>query len=246
MSGLTTAELRRALEVVDAAQLDQPGEPMPWTLLNGIAELVQADGVSYCEQDPYAGQGFIEQDTAGYQTDDETAAWFWSIYWDSPCAYPQRTGDRDAILSARDFLSEQQWGSDPMTALTRSQGLHDDLVMSLIPSGPLDRRLVIWRTDGPVFGERERLLLALLRPHLLALHRQVLAKQSGEGAQSLTPRQRELLRMVAAGFSNAQAARRLGISEGTVRKHLEHSYARLGVTNRVSAVAQAFPLDASA
>ncbi len=42
------------------------------------------------------------------------------------------------------------------------------------------------------------------------------------------------------GLTNRQIGRELGISEGTVRKHLEHVYARLGVTNRMSAVA-AYP-----
>jgi DNA-binding NarL/FixJ family response regulator len=43
---------------------------------------------------------------------------------------------------------------------------------------------------------------------------------------------------VAAGRSNADIARDLFVAEGTVRKHLEHSYRKLGVTNRMSAVAR--------
>lgn len=38
---------------------------------------------------------------------------------------------------------------------------------------------------------------------------------------------------MAAGLTNDQVARRLGISAGTVRKHLEHIYAKLGLDNRV-------------
>ena len=38
-----------------------------------------------------------------------------------------------------------------------------------------------------------------------------------------------------------QIARRLGISEGTVRTHLENIYARLNVSNRTAAVTRAFP-----
>ncbi|MDP9436987.1 MAG: LuxR C-terminal-related transcriptional regulator [Actinomycetota bacterium] len=51
----------------------------------------------------------------------------------------------------------------------------------------------------------------------------------------LTPREAEVLGLVVAGLTNGQAARRLGISDGTVRKHLEHAYGKLGVDNRVSA-----------
>jgi len=45
----------------------------------------------------------------------------------------------------------------------------------------------------------------------------------------LTSRHWDLLRLLAAGHTNAQAARSLGISEGTVRTHLETIYTRLNV-----------------
>jgi DNA-binding NarL/FixJ family response regulator len=46
---------------------------------------------------------------------------------------------------------------------------------------------------------------------------------------------------VAAGHTNAQIARRLSVTEGTVRKHLENIYARLHVSSRTAAVTRAFP-----
>jgi DNA-binding CsgD family transcriptional regulator len=54
----------------------------------------------------------------------------------------------------------------------------------------------------------------------------------------LTPRQKELLRLVAAGHTNTQIARRLGITEGTVGTHLENIYKRLQVSSRIVAVAR--------
>ena len=57
----------------------------------------------------------------------------------------------------------------------------------------------------------------------------------------LTPRHWELLRLVAAGHTNSQIARRLGLSEATVRKHLENIYGRLQVSSRTAAVTRAFP-----
>jgi DNA-binding NarL/FixJ family response regulator len=50
-----------------------------------------------------------------------------------------------------------------------------------------------------------------------------------------------LLRFVAAGHTNAQIARRPGLAEGTVRKHLENTYTRLNVSSRTAAVTRAFP-----
>jgi len=57
----------------------------------------------------------------------------------------------------------------------------------------------------------------------------------------LTSRQRQVLDLVAAGYTNAQIARRLGIAEGTVRKHLENIYRRLQVSSRTAAITRALP-----
>ena len=54
----------------------------------------------------------------------------------------------------------------------------------------------------------------------------------------LTLTERRVLSHVAAGRSNAQIAETLCISVGTVRKHLEHAYRKLGVSNRIGAVAR--------
>lgn len=45
----------------------------------------------------------------------------------------------------------------------------------------------------------------------------------------------EILRMVVVGRANRDIASQLVISEKTVRNHIEHIYAKTGVTNRVSA-----------
>jgi DNA-binding NarL/FixJ family response regulator len=55
----------------------------------------------------------------------------------------------------------------------------------------------------------------------------------------LTPRHRQLLDLLAAGHTNAQIARRLGLAEGTVRTHLENLYRRLQVSSRAEAAARA-------
>ena len=53
---------------------------------------------------------------------------------------------------------------------------------------------------------------------------------------TLTPREREILELVADGDTNGQIADRLWISPATVRSHLENIYAKLGVHTRTAAV----------
>jgi DNA-binding NarL/FixJ family response regulator len=54
----------------------------------------------------------------------------------------------------------------------------------------------------------------------------------------LTEREIDILRLIAKGLSNNEAARVLGLSRATVRTHLEHIYQKLEVTNRVEAVTE--------
>jgi DNA-binding NarL/FixJ family response regulator len=51
----------------------------------------------------------------------------------------------------------------------------------------------------------------------------------------LTGREVEVLRHVASGLSNRRIAELLSISEKTVRNHVEHIYAKTGVSNRTAA-----------
>jgi DNA-binding NarL/FixJ family response regulator len=61
------------------------------------------------------------------------------------------------------------------------------------------------------------------------------ATSSAEQGVHLTGREREVLRMVGDGHPNKVIARRLGISERTVKAHLTSVYQRLGVTDRTQA-----------
>ena len=59
-------------------------------------------------------------------------------------------------------------------------------------------------------------------------------------AEPLTQRELEVLQLVARGTTNREAARRLFISEASVKAHLLHVYAKLGVNDRAAAVAAAY------
>jgi DNA-binding NarL/FixJ family response regulator len=56
----------------------------------------------------------------------------------------------------------------------------------------------------------------------------------------LTPREVEVLRIVATGATNREVADRLIISEKTVARHVSNIFAKLGVASRAAATAYAF------
>lgn len=56
---------------------------------------------------------------------------------------------------------------------------------------------------------------------------------------SLSPREIEVLKLVAAGRSNREIGKELFLSETTVKSHLVHIFGKLGVKSRTSAVARA-------
>ena len=58
--------------------------------------------------------------------------------------------------------------------------------------------------------------------------------------EPLSQREFEVLELVARGATNREAAAKLFISEATVKTHLLHIYAKLGVSDRAAAVAEAF------
>lgn len=57
---------------------------------------------------------------------------------------------------------------------------------------------------------------------------------------TLSPRELQVLKLVAEGATNQVAARRLLVSETTIKTHLLHIYTKLGVRDRASAVATAY------
>jgi DNA-binding NarL/FixJ family response regulator len=78
---------------------------------------------------------------------------------------------------------------------------------------------------------------AVLSP---AVATRLLGQVQAPAMEALSPRELEVLGLIARGSTNREAAAKLFISEATVKTHLLHVYAKLGVNDRAAAVAVAF------
>jgi DNA-binding CsgD family transcriptional regulator len=245
-------DLRALAAIVSQDRPDLPdGEGLlPPSLLADLMGQIRCEGISLERYDTGRQvhrhlQGDDEDDDAGPSEDHVRV--FWTHYWDCLiCSHPARTGDLRAVVTTSDFYSARQWHSTGMyTDCIRPQGVEHHLMLALpeLPAAAAAPgryvRLVFHRCPGPDFSERDRALLVLLRPHLQQAYLDV--ERRRHPVPRLTPRQNDLLRLLAAGHTNTQIARRLGISEGTVRTHLENIYERLNVSSRTAAVIRAFP-----
>ena len=57
-------------------------------------------------------------------------------------------------------------------------------------------------------------------------------KRPSTGWESLTPTERAVVKLVAEGLTNPQVGERLFIGRGTVKTHVQHAFAKLGVNTR--------------
>jgi DNA-binding CsgD family transcriptional regulator len=232
----------------DRADLPASGG-LPESLLADLMDQIRCDEVTFVGLDSgqrtyWFGQEVPFTDKPGL-TDIHRA--YWDHYWDSQfCSYPSRTGDLHSVIKITDFYSARQWHSTGMyTDHSRLLGLEHCLMLCLPEALPRTAapgrhvRLYLDRGPGPDFSDRDRAVLTLLRPHLQQAY--LNAERRRHPVPRLTPRQTGLLRLLADGHTNSQIARRLGISEGTVRTHLENIYDRLQVSSRTAAVTRAFP-----
>ena len=91
------------------------------------------------------------------------------------------------------------------------------------------------KTESP-----QQTLTAILQVHAGQLVFPQAARRWIEGRATgapgeLTPREREVWALVAAGLTNPKIAERLGLSDNTVKFHVQHLFSKLGVKNRTEA-----------
>ena len=206
-----------------------------------LLDVIPAESVTLNELDVAGQRSVAAIELSDEDYPQEPFRQFWDHFWNSlTCCYTETIPRlRTEVMGTSDFYSDWQWHSTGIyTEVLHPAGVEKELLIPLPAPPGIARRLVFFRGPSRPFTDDERDAAVLLQPHVSrALRRQARLT----AARLLTERQAEILQLVAAGYDNTAIARRLGLSRGTVRKHLENIYARLGVSSRAAAVAGAFP-----
>ncbi len=210
MSDLLLSESdQAALRFVLAAE-PVAGQPLPaYGVLERLAALVRCDAIGAALAGP---DGYVVDEVELPNGHNGTPG-------DSGCDGPFRIG-------------VVHWTTVPGHARRiRADGRSDSLAVGFRTGR--DRVVQVWwdRRTGE-FSDRDVAVLTMIAP---AVQRLVRDAATQALPASLTARERRALMLVAAGFSNLEIAHRMDVATCTVRKHLEHSYRKLGVTNRLAA-----------
>ncbi|GII23691.1 response regulator [Planosporangium mesophilum] len=112
------------------------------------------------------------------------------------------------------------------------------LLKNVPPSDLLSAIRAVASGDAVVAPSVTRRLLDTVMPHLPTTGGE--PRKSPPELERLTTREREILREVAAGLSNAEIAERLVLSEATVKTHVGRVLNKLGLRDRVQAVVYAY------
>jgi DNA-binding CsgD family transcriptional regulator len=242
---MTDSDVRALLAVFEPCRPAEADDIFYADVLVGLRELIPCDDITFQLMDvaeqrlrllAVTDEGVLREDLVGMT--DELTTLFWQEFWEEDgCAGPVATGDYSTLLHHAELTRTRAYDNSPLGSAFGALGVNDEVLVPMTPLGGSDRRLLLFRgADSPDFSEREKAMLALVRPRLAELHTRRDRELRGE--PNLTPRQWEVLRQVATGASNTQIARALGLSEATVRKHLENVFMRLGVQSRTEAVAR--------
>ena len=232
----TDRDLHGALSVVAEAAAPGDGGPFALPLLERLSELIGADhALAYIEYDLALhawGPASVEHPVVVYPPVDASSCRFNPLHEGS-------VGDSEEPLTLSDFLTVRSRVRNPFfQEVLRPAGIEHELKVFLPAAPGTTYEFDFTRGPRSDFGDRERALLVLLRPHLARLRDRW---EQSIDADILTPREREIIRHVAAGLTNREIAGQLVVSTNTVRSHLDHIYEKLGVHTRTAAVAAATP-----
>ena len=125
---------------------------------------------------------------------------------------------------------------------------HDDYVFDALRSGASGFLLKNAPPEDLIRAVRivasgDALLAPSITRRVIAEYARRPPRATDNQLELLTERELEVLRLIATGKSNAEIARQLFLGEGTIKTHVSHMLAKLGLRDRVQAVVYAYEHD---
>jgi len=208
--------------------------PMSGAGTQALLSLIEQDWDTFVESATHAWLGWPD-DTEGRLAAD----------WFRTATSPAIARETMRVASGVDVTAEAARVSCPVLVLHRADAPVIPLSMSqeLADAIPGARLEIVPGRSASLFFERtdevaDRLVEFTLRPSADAVTRLSRARRvRAEGA--LSPRESEVLRLIATGASNGRIAADLGLSINTVERHVSNVYRKLDVGGRSEATALA-------
>jgi DNA-binding CsgD family transcriptional regulator len=237
MGRVGEADLARVTRFLASARAGDVSDPLPVRTLTELRDLIGADDAEYFEL-RRADRGVVAhsqtESVEPNTVDDEVLR---HHGWQNPLGW-RRWGPSDGPMRLSERISRR--------ALERLEFWHDflrphgltDLAKVWLHSGTESAAcLQLWRRGG-AFSEREEDILGVLHQHLIRLRSEAVARRAipADVVATLTRREAEVLTWAIGGASDAEIGARIGCSEATVGKHLEHAFEALGVHSRAEAL----------
>jgi DNA-binding CsgD family transcriptional regulator len=242
---LASSDYRRMLDFLRVALENEGHDPFPEPVLAALRVLIPSASAAYMTWDDRRSSLQLAAEEPARVLD------VWDGYCEVSGQDPLRgpaPGERPVVPIGRairmsDVISPRAYRKlDLYERMARPLGV--GYVMKLYFPTRIGSASVVLDRGVRDFSDRDRDVLNGLLPHLEALRRRAGAYRTrrveSDACGVLTMRERQVLRLVAAGYTNPGIAATLYIARGTVRKHLDNIYAKLGVANRSEAVARLF------
>jgi DNA-binding CsgD family transcriptional regulator len=235
-------DLRSALGLIQVACTTDGPEPFAEPVVDALARLVPGEIVGYNERELPSHRLVAAREIPVVTPPPEVARAVTAFCGEYPLSVERRWIDGRAH-KVSDFVSPGELHRlDYYNHALRPMGIEHQIRLWL-PAPPGHARFfhVSRRRGDGDFDERDRLVLELVGPFLAAVRERTdLPVAAAPNHHDLTGREAEILAWVARGKTNKEIAKLVLASPHTVRKHLEHTFRKLGVHTRTAAVARAF------
>jgi DNA-binding CsgD family transcriptional regulator len=249
---LTVSDYVRVLGLLEDCGTARAREAFDHRILAGLAQWAGWEATTLMLATPPAALEPTTLRPVRMHGIDEAAAqlwwerWRWIDVWASKPAARALARDGAATLSDLPEFGGRVECAEYIEGFLAPLGLGSQLVMWIDTGLPMHAYLSVHRERSSSFTSHDRELVAVLRRQLATLFRlRMLIDGTGDCPALvghewavLSVRERAVAALVAQGESNRVVARRLGIREDTVKKHLSQVFAKLEVRSRTELAAQ--------